>query len=87
MQLGRQPALSQGPAVNGQAGLARPPKASQAQVRDGHREVNRRFFRTFFLVRLPSDLESVVEVAWSEQMVSVISRRRMDEMIPKYWER
>ena len=43
-------------------------------------EVNRRFLRTFFLVRLPSDLESVVEVAWSEQMVSVISRRTMDEM-------
>ena len=42
--------------------------------------MNRRFLRTFFLVRLPSDLESVVEVAWSEQMVSVISRRTMDEM-------
>ena len=31
-------------------------------------------------MRLSSDLESVVEVARSEQMVSVISRRRMDEM-------
>ena len=62
---------------------SRPCKASQglvAQVRDGQTEVNRRFLRTFFLVRLSSDLESVVEVAWSEQMVSVISRRRMDEM-------
>ena len=43
-------------------------------------EVNRRLLRTCFLVRLSSDLESVVEVARSEQMVSVISRRRMDEM-------
>ena len=43
-------------------------------------EVNRRLLRTCFLVRLSSDLESVVEVARSEQMVSVISWRKMDEM-------